>query len=89
MSLMKLLELIRDQLQNKLGIGNIPFVYVFRASVVPHPIRDISPNLTYFKDTEGLHEELISCTSYNHPGYADDDAMVLEFILYFSKESII
>ena len=45
MPAMKLMDLIRDHLQNNLGIRNIPLPNVIQASIVPEPIRDIIPTL--------------------------------------------
>ena len=70
---MKLLDLNRDHLCNKLGIRKIPLSYIVRSSVVPDPIRDICPNLPYYKDTDILYDKLIACALHTRPGYAEDN----------------
>ena len=79
---MKLVYIILYHLRNKLGIRNIPLLYVVRASVVSGPIREISPTLTYSKDTEEFHDELIARALHSHPGYSENKSMILKVLIY-------
>ena len=82
MPVMKLVEIIRDHIEDKWGIRKTPLLYVVHANIVPGYIGDIISTLTYYQDTGVFHEELIAWDSNTHPGYEGNNTMFLEVLLY-------
>ena len=68
MSIMKLLEHVRENLRGKLGIHKISRSYVVRDNTnVPSIVEDpIAPTTAYSAKYDGLHSELIVRNSNNH-----------------------
>ena len=60
MSIMNFLDVIRDQLRNKLRIRNIPLSYVVYARILPDSIGHISPTKPYTRDTRGFHVKFVT-----------------------------
>ena len=74
---MKLLDLIHNHLQRKLGTRKITLSSVVTTSVVHNIFGDIIPNLPQYKDTEWSHKELIFHASYNLWYEKDNDTRIL------------
>ena len=83
MSIVKLLEHVREHLRGKLGIRNIPLSYVVRDNATVPPIVDdpIVPSTTYSTLHGGFHSELIERAYHGHPNYVEDNDSVLEVIV--------
>ena len=62
---------------------NITLSYFVQTSVVGDPIGDIIPTLIYSQYKEVFHRELITCASNIHPGYSEDNTIVLEVLIHF------
>ena len=84
--IMRMIELIRGYLRKILGVRKIPLSYVVRTNVAVPPIADsplrpLPNNLPYGAPYRGFHDELIIRASHEHPGYDEDNALVLDIII--------
>ena len=84
--IMKMIELIRNYLRRVLGIRKIPLAYVVRSMVAVPPIGDAPlrtapSSLPYGAKYSSFHDEQIERASHDHPGYAEDNATVMDIIL--------
>ena len=82
-SIMKLLELIRDYLRSRLGIRQISLSYVVRVNVTPTPIVDDPMHLTkpHSSNYVGCYDELITRASHYHVNFVKDSASDLDTLV--------
>ena len=79
--IMKLLEMIRETLRQKLGIRQIPLSYVMRAVVTPGPIGPIRLNKPFSTDFSSFHDKMIARASHDHQNYQDDSSAILDILV--------
>ena len=80
-SIIQLLELVKEHLRSKLGVHEIPLSCVTRADPIVPTIGTISATFPYSEGVDSFHEELIPRASHNHPNFAEDNGMVLDVLV--------
>eukprot|EP00587_Corethron_hystrix_P009473 CAMPEP_0113318656 /NCGR_PEP_ID=MMETSP0010_2-20120614/13143_1 /TAXON_ID=216773 ORGANISM="Corethron hystrix, Strain 308" /NCGR_SAMPLE_ID=MMETSP0010_2 /ASSEMBLY_ACC=CAM_ASM_000155 /LENGTH=371 /DNA_ID=CAMNT_0000176013 /DNA_START=610 /DNA_END=1725 /DNA_ORIENTATION=- /assembly_acc=CAM_ASM_000155 len=83
---MKRIELLKEHLSSVLGVRKVPLIYVLCKKVaveniVNAPLPAIATsNLSYAAKYDSFHEEMIGCSSHDHPTYSADNKHVFTII---------
>jgi len=86
LNIMKRIELLKEHLSSVLGVRKVPLIYVLCKKVaveniVNAPLPAIATsNLSYAAKYDSFHEEMIGCSSHDHPTYSADNKHVFTII---------